>query len=121
MTMLRKAPLAWSKASSMDVIPTLRLSHSMPSASSSRVKSVDAKSCRFVHQSRGLLHVGESLPTDVRAKDDSSPVLSAANPSRRDVPVEGPPPAMEGISGVDVDLFATTTTNKDPLAVSPSV
>ena len=65
--------------------------------------------------------VGESLPTDIRARDDSSPVSSTTDPSRRDVLAEGPSPAMEGVSGVDIDLSATTMTLEDPLAVSPSI
>ena len=71
MTTSRRAPLAWFKASSMAAIPSSRLSRSMLSAASSRVKSVDVGSYGFIHQSRGLSRVGEPLPADIRARDDS--------------------------------------------------
>ena len=44
-----RAPLAWSKAFSMAAIPSSRLSRSMLSTASSRVKSVDVGSYGFIH------------------------------------------------------------------------
>ena len=85
-----KAPLAWSKASTTNVIPTLRLSYSMLSMAMARVKSIDTGSYGFVHLSKGSPHAGESLPTDIRARDDFPPVPSATDPSRRDVPPRDP-------------------------------
>lgn len=90
MMMSRKAPPAWSKASSMDAIPTSRLSHSMLSVASSRVKSVDVGSYGFVHQSRGTPCASESLPTDVKGRDDSPLVLSATTVMSRDPSVASP-------------------------------
>ena len=81
----------------MDVIPTSRLSRSMLSAASSRVKSVDAGSYGFVHRTRGSPRAGVSLPTNISARDDSLLVPSTT------------------------DLSATTTTLGDPLAMSTSV
>ena len=75
-----KAPQVWSKASNTDAIPTSRLSRSMLSTAMSRVKSVDAGSYGFVHQSRGSPRVGESLPTNIRTRDNSSLVPSAVDP-----------------------------------------
>jgi len=49
----RRVPLAWSTASSMVEIPMSRLSRSMLSAKSSRLKSVDVGSRGLVHRSRG--------------------------------------------------------------------
>ena len=116
-----KAPRAWSRASSTDVIPMSRLSRSMLSAASSRVKSVDVGSSGLAHQSRGSPHTGESLPTDVRARDSSPPAPIAANPSHRDVPSGTLPPMTEGVSGMDADSSPSTMTSGDPLAASPSV
>ena len=79
MMTLRKAPLAWSKASSMDTIPTSRLSRSMLMVASLTVKSVDVGSYGFVHWSRGSPRAGESLPTDVSTRDDSPPVPSTTD------------------------------------------
>jgi len=97
MTASFKAPLVWSKASIIDVIPTSRLSCSMLSAATSRVKSIDAGSYGFVYRSRGLPHMGESLPTNDSARDDFPSVPSAA------------------------DLSATTMTPGDPSSMSPSI
>ena len=85
------ALVAWFKDMSMDVIPTSRLSRSMLSVASSRVKSVDTGSFGFIHRSRGSPHASEPLPTDIRARDKSPLAPSAANPlssrrSRRDAP-----------------------------------
>ena len=121
MTMLRKAPQAWSRALSTDVTPTSRLSHSMLSMASSRVKSVDVGSSRLTHWSRGSPRVSDPLPTDVRVRDDSPPAPSAANPSRCDVPIKMPPSVMEGASGAGTNLSPSTTTPGDPSATSPSV
>ena len=88
MTTSRKAPLPWSRASSMDAIPMSRLSCSMLSATLSRVKSVDAESYGFIHWSRGLPRMGESLPTDISARDGSPLAPSAANLSCCDIPTE---------------------------------
>ena len=77
MTTSHMVPLALSKANSTDAIPSSRLSRSMLSAASSRVKSVDVGSCGFAHRSRGSSRVGEWLPPEVRARDDSPSVLSA--------------------------------------------
>ena len=115
------APMAWSRASSMDAIPMSRLSRSMLSALSSRVKSTDARSYGSTHWSRGSPRTGEPLPTDVRARDDSSPAPSAADPNRHDVPTGMPPPVMEGVSGADANLSPSTTTPENPSATSPSV
>lgn len=88
---------------------------------SSRLKRVDAGSYGFVHQSRGSLYVGESSPTDVRARDDFPPAPSTTVPSRHDVPTWMPALVIEGVSGTGVDLFPSTTTSGDPSAASPSV
>ena len=65
--------------------------------------------------------MGEPLPTNVRVKDDSLQAPSAAEPSRHDVPTGTPPPAMEGVNGVDANLSPSTMTLEDPSAVYPSV
>ena len=65
--------------------------------------------------------MGELLPTDVRARDDSPLAPSAADPSCRDAPTETPPLAMEGVSGVDANLSPSTTTLGESLAMSPSI
>lgn len=57
-------------------IPSSRLSCSMLSVASSRAKSVDVGSCGFIHRSRGSPCVGEWLPLDVMARDDSPLVHS---------------------------------------------
>ena len=119
--MSRNAPGAWFRASCMDTIPTSRLSCSMLSAASSRVKSIDAGSCGFVHRSRGSPHASEPLPTDVRARDDSPLAPSTTNPFCHDVPTRTPPSAMEGISGADTNLSPITTTPGDPSAASPFI
>ncbi|XP_066373723.1 uncharacterized protein [Miscanthus floridulus] len=105
----------------MDMTPTSRLSHSMLSASSSRVKSTDVGSSRFVHQSRGLPYVGKSSPINIRARDDSPSTPNAAKPSHHDVLARMPSLVMEGVSGTGTDLSPTTTTSGDPSATSPSV
>ena len=61
------------------------------------------------------------LPTDVRVRDDFSPALSAADPSRRNIPVGTPPSATEGVSGADTNHSPSTETPEDPLAASPFV
>ena len=93
----------------------------MLSMASLRVKSINIGSSGLAHQSRGLPHAGESLSTDVRARDGSPPASIAADPSRRDVPARTLPPAMEGVSGMDADSSPNTTTSEDPSAMSPSV
>ena len=65
--------------------------------------------------------MGESLPTDVRARDGSSPVLISADPSHHDIPAGTLPPATEGVSGTDVDSSPSTMTSEDPSAMSPSI
>ena len=114
-TTSHKAPLVWSRALSMDATPTSRLSHSMLSAMSSRVKRVDVDSCRLEHQSRGSPYVGESPPTNVRARDDSPPAPST------NVPLAMMSLAIEGVYSTSVDLSTSTRTSKDPSAMSPSV
>lgn len=105
----------------MDAIPTSRLSRSKLSTSSLRVKSVDAGSFELAYRSRGSLHVGESLPTDVRARDGSPPASIAIDPPRRDVPIGTLPPTMERVSGTDANSSPSTMISRDPSAVSPSI
>ena len=119
--MSRKAPRAWSRALSMDAIPTSRLSLSMLFAASSRVKSIDFGSFGLAHWIRGSPRIGESLPTDVRARDGSPSAPIATDPSRRDVPAETLPPTMEGVSGTDADSSPSTRTSRDPSVVHPSI
>ena len=76
-TTSRNAPVAWSRASSTDVIPTSRLSRFMLSTAASRVKSDNAGSCGSTHWSRGSPHAGKWLPPDVKARDDPLSVHSA--------------------------------------------
>ena len=64
----------------------------MLSVASSRAKSVDVRYCGFIHQGRGSPLMGEWLPPNVTASDDSLPVHSA-----------------------------TTAMSEDPSAASPSV
>ena len=104
-----------------DVNPTSRLSYSMLSVASSRVKSIDVGSYGLAHRSRGSPHVGESLPTDVRARDGSPLAPIATDPFCRDVPAGTLPSAIEGVSGTDADSSPSTTTSEDPLATSPSI
>ena len=118
-TTSRNTPVVWSRASSRDAIPMSRLSRSMLSTASSRVKSIDVGSWGSVHWSRGSPHAGEPLPTDVRVRDDSPLAPSATDPSCHDVPTGMPPPAIEGVSGADTNLSPSTMTLRDPLAVSP--
>ncbi|XP_066347571.1 uncharacterized protein [Miscanthus floridulus] len=66
-------------------------------------------------------HVGKSPPTDVKARDDSPPTPSSAEPYRHDVPIGTPPRAMEGFRSTSVDLSPSTTMPGTPPAMSPSV
>ena len=83
-------PLAWSKASSTTIIPSSRLSRSMLSAASLRVKGVNVGSYRFVHGSKGSSCAGEWLPPNVRARDDSPSVLSTTATTSGDPSVASP-------------------------------
>ena len=80
---MHNAPVAW--ASSTDAIPMSRFSHTMLSVAASRVKSVNTGSYGSIHRSRGLLGLGELLPTDVKVRDDSPLALSTVDPSSYDV------------------------------------
>ena len=120
-TMSCNVPVAWSRASSMDAIPTSRLSRSMLSTTSSRVKSVDAGSYGFIQWSRCSPHESKPLPTDVRVRDDSPLALSVVSPSRCDVPGGTPPSMIEGVNQANTNLSPSTTTPRDPTATSSSI
>ena len=94
----------------MAIIPSLRLSCSMLSAASSRVKSVDDESYRFAHRSRDSSLVAERLPPNIKARSDSPLVLPATTATSEGPSVAFPSvrPVLGAITWADSGIDCTT-------------